>query len=115
MGFSKRMTISLLFMTGTCSKTIVTMIIFAIDSNIFWPLPLEMKHRHVFFDVAYTTQALSIFKKKVGPLLKESTIDKFIVCANTCATVEEMMPKLTDWINLEGYKADMLKIVGTLL
>jgi hypothetical protein len=120
-GSSYRTTIPLLFMTGTCSKTIVTMIEkitgigFDTDANVFWPPASEMKHRHVFFDVAYTIQALSLFKKKVGPLLKATTTDKFILYTNTRATVERITPKLTSWIDLEGYKADVLKIMGTLL
>jgi superfamily II DNA helicase RecQ len=101
-GSSYRTTIPLLFMTGTCSKTIVTMIEkitgigFDTDTNVFWPPASELKHRHVFFDVAYTIQALSLFKKKVGPLLKEMTTDKFILYTNTRATVERITPKLTN-------------------
>ena len=120
-GSSYRTTIPILFMTGTCSKSIVTMIEkitgigFDTSSNVFWPPASEMKHRQVFFDVAYSIQAMSLFKKRVGPLLKETTTDKFIIYTNTRATVERITPKVTNWIDLEGYKADVLKIIGTLL
>jgi hypothetical protein len=113
--------VPVLFMTATCSKavldaiTTITGLRFDTDVNIFWPPPMEMKHRHVFLEVQYSNSALSVFKKKVGPRLKESTIHKFILYSNTRASVLRVTPKLCDWIDSEGHKADLLKIVGTLL
>jgi hypothetical protein len=62
------------------------------------------------------TQALSAFKAKAGPCLKEDLSKKFIVYPNTLATtVECMTPKLCHWMDDKGYKANLLKIIGTLL
>jgi superfamily II DNA helicase RecQ len=112
--------IPILFMTGTCTKTIVetiekiTGLLFDKQKNIYWPSALEMSHRHVFLDVAYTTKALSLFKKKVGPLLKETSLHKYIIYTNTRLTVERITPKICDWIDFHGFKADVLQIIGTL-
>ena len=85
------------------------------DVNVCWPGPSEMGQRHVYFDINYTTKSLGCFKSKVGPLLKVSTIPKFIMYSNTRASVNRVYPKLGDWIDSKGYKADMLMIIGTLL
>ena len=65
-------------------------------------------------EVACTTQAFSLFKKRLAPRLKASAVEKFILCSNTRAAVERVTPKLCDWIDLEGCKSDALKIIGTL-
>ena len=113
-------TIPLLFMTGTCSPTIVSSlqrligIHFNTAHNVFWPLAAEMQHRKVFFEVNYTTQVVKVFKNKLGPLLKRSTVHKFIIYTNTRNAVERIKLKLCDWIDLSAYRADLLQIVGTL-
>jgi superfamily II DNA helicase RecQ len=120
-GSTTKTTIPFLFMTGTCSKTIVSSlqrligIQFDTSRNVFWPGADEMQHRNVLFEVVYTTQVLKVFKKKVGPHLKRSTIEKFIVYTNTRVAVERLSTKICDWIDLEGHRADILQIVGTLL
>ncbi len=89
-------------MTATCTKFIVeraeSMIGFTIDNsvNVFWPGPLGMDHRQVFLDVQYTTQALSAFKTKAGPRLKDNLMEKYIVYLNTRATIKRITPKLCD-------------------
>jgi hypothetical protein len=75
-----------------------------------------MQHQNVFFEVVYTTQVLKVvFKKRVGPHLKASTIEKFIVYMNTQVSAEHIMAKISDWNDLLGYRADILQMVGTLL
>jgi hypothetical protein len=84
-GNSTTTKIPILVMTGACTKTIVetiekiTGLVFDKQRNIYWPSAMEMSHRHVFLDVAYTTKALSLFKKKVSPLLKDTSLHKFII------------------------------------
>jgi superfamily II DNA helicase RecQ len=120
--YSKHFTkIPILFMTATCTKFIVerveSMIGFIIDKsvNVFWPGPLGMDHRQVFLDVQYTTQSLSAFKAKAAPRFKDDLVEKFIVYSNTRATIKRVTPKLCDWVDGEGYKVDILSIVGSLL
>jgi hypothetical protein len=119
-GSTKRTAIPLLFMTGTCTRHIVQSIEkivgikFDTTHNVFWPGPEDMKHRQVLLDVAYTTQPLALFKKRVALTLKVDTVEKFIVYSNTRATVDRVLPKIVEWIDMEGYKSDVLKIVGTL-
>jgi superfamily II DNA helicase RecQ len=119
-GSSTTTTTPLLFMTGACTKSVVNSmqriigITFEATKNVFWPAAEEMKHRQVFIEVAHTTQAFSSFKKRLAPRLKASTVEKFILCSNTRAAVERVAPKLCDWIDLEGYKSDALKIIGAL-
>jgi superfamily II DNA helicase RecQ len=117
--FSK---VPILFMTATCTKFIIervesSMIGFTIDKsvNVFWLGPLGMDHRQVFLDVQYTTQALSAFKTKAGPRLKDHLMEKYIVYSNTRATIKRITPKLCDWVDGEGLKVDILTIVGSLL
>ena len=116
--FSK---VPILFMTATCTKFIVerveSMIGFTIDksANVFWPGPLGMDHRQVFLDVQYTTQALSSFKTKSASRFKDDLVEKYIVYSNTRATIKRITPKLCDWVDGEGYKVDILTIVGSLL
>jgi hypothetical protein len=75
-----------------------------------------MQHQKVFIEVQYSTQPLAVFNTKVGPLLEESTIDKFILYSNNKATVDHQFPKLVDCIDACGkFKVDLLKIVGSLL
>jgi hypothetical protein len=119
-GSLQRTKIPLLFMTGTCTRHIVQSIEkivgirFDTTANIFWPGPDEMQHRQVMFEVAYTSQPLAFFKKRVAPTLKATSLKKFIVYSNTRANVDRSLPKILEWIDLEGFKADVLKIVGTL-
>jgi hypothetical protein len=41
---------------------------------------------------------------------------KYILYTNTCVAVDHgVAPRICDWIDLEDYKADVLKIAGTLL
>ena len=69
-GSNTRSSIPILFMTATCTKSIVDTVekivgfMFDKDSNIFWPRPDEMQHRQVLLDVQYSTQALHVFKKR---------------------------------------------------
>ena len=117
----KYSTVPILFMTATCTKFIVKrvelMIGFTIDKsvNVFWPGPLGMDHRQVFLDVQYTTQALLAFKSKAGPCLTDDLVEKYIVYSNTRATIKQITPKLCDWVDGEGFKVDILTIVGSLL
>jgi superfamily II DNA helicase RecQ len=116
-----RSTIPILFMTATCTKSIVETVerivgfMFDKDSNVFWPQPDEMQHRQVLLDVQYSTQALHVFKKRTRNLLKHSSLEKYILYSNTRATVDRVSPKLCEWIDANGFKSDLLKIVGTLL
>jgi hypothetical protein len=120
-GSNTRSLVPILFMTATCTKSIVEtvekIIGFSInkDLNVFWPTPAEMQHRQVSLDVQYSTQALSVFKKKTESLLEQSSVNKFIVYTNTRASVDRVSPKLCEWIDVNGFKGDLLKIVGTLL
>ena len=108
-------------MTATCTKFIVervkSIIGFTIDKsvNVFWPGPLGMDHRQVFLDVQYTTQALSAFKTKAASRFKDDLVEKYIVYSNTRATIKRITPKLCDWVDGEGFKEDILTIVGSLL
>ena len=119
-GNKSRTTIPILFMTATCTKTVVDVIAsvtglnFETDINVFWPSSSSMTHQHVFLEVQYSTSGMSLFKKKVGPSLKTSTVHKFILYSNIRSTVLQVTPKLCEWIDHAGYKADILKIVGTL-
>jgi hypothetical protein len=120
-GSNTRSSIPILFMTATCTKSIVDTVekivgfMFDKDSNIFWPRPDEMQHRQVLLDVQYSTQALHVFKKRTQSLLKHSSAEKYIVYSNNRATVDRVSNKLCEWIDAHGFKADLLKIVGTLL
>jgi superfamily II DNA helicase RecQ len=113
--------VPLLFMTATCTKRILSTIelmsglLFDTQVNVFWPTPDAMAHRHVLLDVQYSISPLSVFKKKVEPRLKVSTKEKYIIYSNTRACIDRITPKLTDWIDAEGHKADVLKVVGTLM
>ena len=109
-------------MTATCTQFIVERIEslldmrFLLHHNVFWPNADGMQHRQVFLEVQYSTQPLAVFKNKIGPLLERTTVDKFIVYSNNKATVDRQYPKLADWIDTNGkFKADLLKIVGSLL
>jgi hypothetical protein len=107
--------IPLLFMMATCTQFVVGRIAalleirFLIGRNIFWPNTDGMQHQQLFIEVQYSNQPLTIFKTKVGPLLKASTVEKFIVYSNNKATVDRQYPKLADWIDTcEQFKADLL-------
>jgi hypothetical protein len=106
---------------ATCTKSIVEtvekIIGFSIDKdlNVFWPTPAEMQHCQVSLNIQYSTQVLSVFKKKSEPLLEQSSIDKFIVYTNIRTSVDRVSPKLCEWIDAHGFKGNLLKIVGTLL
>jgi hypothetical protein len=43
-------------------------------------------------------------------LLLSSTLEKYILYSNTCVCIGPVTPKLTDWIDVAGFKADVLKI-----
>ena len=108
-------------MTATCTRSIVDTVekivgyIFNKDLNVFWPQPDEMQHRQVLLDVQYLTQALHVFKKRTHGLFKHSSSEKYILYSNTRATVDHVSPKLCKWIDANGFKANLLRIVGTLL
>jgi hypothetical protein len=116
--FSK---VPILFMTATCRKFIVervkSMIGFTIDKsvNVFWQGPLGMDHHQVFLDVQYTTHALSAFKTKAASRFKDNLVENHIVYSNTRAMIKCITPKLCDWVDGEGFKVDILMIVGSLL
>ena len=113
-GSNTQSTIPILFMMVTCTKSIVKTvekivgIMFDIHSNVFWPLPDKMQHCQVLLNVQYLTQALHVFKKRTQGLLKHSSSEKYILYSNTWATVDQ-------WIDANGFKANLLRIVGTLL
>ena len=87
-GSNTRSSILILFMTATCTKSIVDTVekivgfMFDKQSKVFWPRPEEMQHRQVLLDVNYTTQALHVFKKRTQTLLKHSTLES-ILCILT--------------------------------
>jgi hypothetical protein len=53
--------------------------------------------------MAYTMQALNLFKKKVT-IFKRVDTGEIYVCTNPVAIVEHASPKISNWIDLEGYK-----------
>jgi hypothetical protein len=56
-------------------------------SNVFWPGAVEMAHRYVFLEMAYTIRPLHTFQMKVGSLLQESHHKKYIYYTNTWAAI----------------------------
>jgi hypothetical protein len=113
-------TVPVLFMTATCNTFVVeklqafTNLDLAIPANVFWPSANEMAHRHVFFDVAYTIRPLQTFQTRVGPLLKKSSFEKYIYYSNTRAAINAQVVKIAKWIDKNGFKADILTVVGSL-
>jgi ATP-dependent helicase YprA (DUF1998 family) len=73
-----------------------------------------MGHRHVFFDVVYTIRPLQTFQARVGPLLKNSSFEKYIYYSNTRAAINAQVVKIAKWIDKNGFKADILTVVGSL-
>jgi hypothetical protein len=112
--------VPILFMTATCTKAIVDRVevmsglTFDRDVNVFWPQPEDMVHRHVFLEVAYTTQPMTNFQKKIDPILKRCHVSKFILYTNTRRAIKRETPKLAAWIDKLGHKSDLLMIIGTL-
>jgi superfamily II DNA helicase RecQ len=112
--------VPILFMTATCTEAIVDRVeamsglTFNRDTGVFWPEPEEMSHRHVFLEVAYTTMPISNFQKKIEPTLRACHVSKFILYTNTRRAVKRETPKLGAWIDKNGFKSDILMIIGTL-
>jgi hypothetical protein len=120
-GTSRTVTkVPILFMTATCTEAIVERVEamsglkFDRDTNVFWPSPEDMGHRHVFLDVAYTTQPMTNFQNRVGPILQRCHVSKFILYTNTRRAIKRETPKLAAWIDKHGYLCDLLMIIGTL-
>jgi superfamily II DNA helicase RecQ len=115
-----RTKVPILFMTATCTSSIVdrieemTRLSFNRHENVFWPGPNDMGHRHVFLDVVYTTNPIPTFQKRVFSILKTCHVSKFIVYTNTRRAVKRETPKLAAWIDKHGLKSDLLMIIGTL-
>jgi hypothetical protein len=65
---------------------------FNCEDNVFWPPPEEMGHRHVFLEVAYTTQPMNNFQKKVGPILECCHVSKFILYTSTRQAIKRETP-----------------------
>jgi hypothetical protein len=51
-----------------------------------WAQLAEMQHHRVFFDAQYYMHVLSLFKKKIEPLLEALTIEKYIFYTYTHMT-----------------------------
>jgi superfamily II DNA helicase RecQ len=101
-----RSTIPILFMTATCTKSIVDTVekivgfLFDKDWNVFWPQPKEMHHHQLLLDVQYSTQTLHVFKKRTHGLLKHSSSEKYILYSNTPYTLlSEDISRLPEPIN----------------
>jgi hypothetical protein len=107
-------------MTATCNTFVVdklqvlSHLDLAIPSNMFWPCAEEMGHCHVFFDVTYTIRPLQTFQVRVGPLLKQSSLEKYIYYLNTRAAITTQVVKIGKWVDKNGFKSDILTVVGSL-
>ena len=97
-----------LFMTGTCTKTILTQVeqLFGIRiSNRHWPTHEDMRHRSVSIKLTYTPLILNVIKSTLGILLKGVTRDepkKAIIYLNMRNKIITLGSKLGGFLNADG-------------
>ena len=111
-----------LFMTGTCTKTILTQVEELAGFRILnrhWPTKEEMRHRSVSIRLIYTPLILNVIKRSLGILLKQGSADKpkkAIIYSNMRIKIIGIGKKLGGFLNTDGhlYKIDYMVIHGQL-
>jgi hypothetical protein len=112
------MKVPVLFMMVTCNTFVVeklqsfTHLDMVIPANVFLPSATEMGHHQVFFNVAYIIRSLQTFQIWVGSLLKKSSFKKYIYYSNTWAAINTQVVKIGKWIDKNGFKSDILIVIG---
>ena len=111
-----------LFMTGTCTKPILTQVeqLFGIRiTNRHWPTHEDMRYCSVSITLTYTPLNLNVIKSTLGILLKRATRDepqKAIIYLNMRNKIIPFGSKLGGFLNADGdlYKIDYIVIHGQL-
>ena len=111
-----------LFMTGTCTKMILTQVKDLAGFRILnrhWPTKEEMRHRLVSIRLKYTPVILNAIKSSLGILLKQGSADKpkkAIIYSNMQDKIIDIGKKLGGFLNTDDhfYKIDYMVIHGQL-
>ena len=111
-----------LFMTGTCTKTILKQVEELAGFHILnrhWPTKEEMRHRSVSIRLNYTPMILNVIKSRLGILLKQGSADKpkkAIIYSNMRDKIIDIGKKLGGFLNSDDhfYNIDYMVIHGQL-
>ena len=119
-GSSARTTVPVLFMTATCTKTILNNVELLSGmtfhvANIFWPPPSGMQHRNVQLDICYSSRPLGLIQPRLKELLSTNATSKFIIYSNRRVKIEGIHSKLSLWLDSNNlHLVDTISLVGTL-